>query len=238
VVVVAILLGVGLKTLEYNEEFRHKFFANFCYQLAVAHSIPALDELRCDHLKDVSGPLVVELGPGPGTNFVCLKNNHNVKKWIGIEPNPHMQDFLYEQAKLQKVPFEVELKGIPGERLPLEDGSADSVVGTHLLCSVRNTTQVLNEISRILKPGGKYFFLEHIAAPNGTFLRTFQETIGPTWAVFGDGCRFQDTGADLDKLHDRLDVSYTHIEAPFPLPLGFVRPHIIGVATKKATATK
>jgi len=225
---------VGLKTLEYNDELRHKFFANFCYQVSVVHSVPALDHLRCEHLKDVSGPVVVEIGPGPGTNFICLKRNHNLKKWIGIEPNLHMHAFLQEQAKIQGVPFEVELKGIPGEQLPLATGSADSVVGTHLLCSVHNSTQVLEEIIRILKPGGKYYFLEHIAAPNGTFLRTFQNAIGPTWKVLGDGCKFVETWVELDNLHDRLDVSYERIEAPLPAPLSFAKPHIIGVATKKA----
>ena len=72
VILVAVLLGLGVKLLEQNEELRHKFFANFCYQVGVVHSVPALDNLRCGHLKSVTGPVVVEIGPGPGIIFYHL----------------------------------------------------------------------------------------------------------------------------------------------------------------------
>eukprot|EP01098_Paradermamoeba_levis_P005221 TRINITY_DN2217_c0_g1_i1.p1 TRINITY_DN2217_c0_g1~~TRINITY_DN2217_c0_g1_i1.p1 ORF type:complete len:248 (+),score=60.84 TRINITY_DN2217_c0_g1_i1:57-800(+) len=233
VFLVAVFLGVGLQFLANNPDFRHKFFAGFCYQIGVAHANPAFEQVRCDLLADAKGPLAVEIGPGPGTNFGCLKNNKHIKKWIGIEPNLHMQSYLEDLAKKLNVPFEIDLRTIPGESLPLETASADVVIGTHLLCSVHNATQVLREIVRILKPGGKYFFLEHVSAPQGTLKRSFQDTIEPSWTIFGDGCKFEETWVELDQLKDVLDVKYEHIEAPFPLFLSFVSPHIIGVATKK-----
>jgi len=60
---------------------------------------------------------------------------------------------------------------------------------------------------------------------------------GKAWKVLGDGCRFQETWTDLDNLKGQLHVQFTHLEAPFPAPMAFVRPHIIGTATKKVTTS-
>lgn len=169
VVVLAVAMGVFIQILDSYPDFRHKYFAGFCYQLGVVHAVPAFEEIRCDLLKDVEGPLVVEIGPGPGnhtqytqhtthtthttqpqhhtkhfifteniffkgTNFLCLKDNKKVKKWIGIEPNLYMQQYLFDLAKKHNIAFEIDLKGIPGERLPLESDSADTVIG--YVCSL------------------------------------------------------------------------------------------------------
>ena len=63
------------------------------------------------------------------------------------------------------------------------------MVGTLVLCSVPRPQESLREILRVLKPGGKFVFIEHVAAPHGTTLRAFQNFIQPLWTLVGEGCR-------------------------------------------------
>ncbi len=68
-----------------------------------------------------------------------------------------------------------------------------------MLCSVRDVKQVLSEVDRVLKPGGKVFLLEHIASPEGTLMRRVQDAVGPVWEIALDGCKFSETWKDLGK---------------------------------------
>ena len=73
------------------------------------------------------------------------------------------------------------------EDIPLADASTDIVVGTMVMCSVSNMSRVLSEIHRVLKPGGKYIFIEHVAAPENSKLLTLQKICDPLQVVFMGG---------------------------------------------------
>ena len=166
---------------------------------------------------------VVEIGPGTGINLPYLPDGLH---WIGLEPNPHMHEFLREQ--LAGRDMEVDLRTTPAQDTGLPDACADVVISTLVLCSVPRLDDTLAELRRILKPGGRLLFIEHVAAPHDTWLYTLQHTSQPAWTCLGDGCRpDRDTGAALR----RAGFASVSIE-DFDTGLPVVSPHIMGTARK------
>lgn len=166
---------------------------------------------------------VLEIGPGTGPNLSYYPKNIH---WIGIEPNPYMHSYLKQEA--ERLGLDIDIRSGTAERIDAEDNSIDTVVSTLVLCSVPNLPTTLQEILRVLKPGGRFLFIEHVAAPQRTLLRKIQTGIKPIWKVIGDGCNpDRETWVALENAGFE-SVNYQHFEAPVPL----VSPHIVGVATR------
>ena len=92
-----------------------------------------LEELKQGLLANLSGK-VLEIGPGAGANFTYYSPSI---EWVGIEPNPFMHSYLQKEAERQGL-NSIELYQGTAEQLPLADKSIDTVVSTHVLCSVTN----------------------------------------------------------------------------------------------------
>lgn len=173
---------------------------------------------------DLEGTLL-EIGPGAGANLPYYPPHIH---WIGMEPNPFMHNYLREKA--QALGLQVDLRQGVAEQMEIADRSVDAVVSTLVLCSVKNLEATLQEIRRILKPGGRFFFVEHVAAPSGTWLRTVQRGIRPLWQVLGDGCHpDRETGRALEQA-GFAQVEYEQFTGP--VPIAIVQPHIMGIATR------
>jgi ubiquinone/menaquinone biosynthesis C-methylase UbiE len=127
---------------------------------------------------------VLEIGPGTGVNFQYMPAG--VERWIGIEPNPHMHAELRDAGASSGL--QAEFRTVSTEGMQVEDESVDAVLSTLVLCSVPDPTAVVRDIHRILKPGGRFVFLEHVAAPADTPLRRVQRIARPFWRYFADGC--------------------------------------------------
>ena len=127
---------------------------------------------------------VVEIGPGTGVNLPYYPPGVH---WIAIEPNPAMHPHLQERAKQSQVLSDIRLG--TAEQMNLPANSADVVVSTLVLCSVANLEVVLAEIQRVLKPGGRFIFLEHVAAAAGSRQRRHQDLLTPVWRYCAGGCR-------------------------------------------------
>lgn len=170
-------------------------------------------------LADLSGT-VLELGPGTGSNLRYLPAE---VRWIGVEPNVHMHAVLRERARGR----DAEILTGSGESLDVPSESVDAVVCTLVLCSVRDQRAVLAEVRRVLRPGGRFVFLEHVAAPRGSWLRLWQALVAPAWSVCGHGCRpDRETWTAVEAAgFARLDCRRFRMAG---LPL--VAPHIAGVA--------
>ncbi len=172
-------------------------------------------------------PTVMEIGPGTGANLGYLSQGC---KWIGIEPNPYMHPQLREKAASHGV--EAEFRVATAEGIDVDDASVDAVLCTLVLCSVRDPQQVLNEALRVLKPGGKFYFIEHVAAPQGTWLRRCQRVMRPIWIGIADGCQpDRETRTAIQNAGFR-SVECEEFRVPFPPALPFVAPHVAGVAVK------
>jgi len=168
---------------------------------------------------------VVEIGTGPGAN---LRYYPPGTALTAIEPNPAMHAPL--RANAARWHIDLTIRGIKGESLDLPSDSVDAVVGTLVLCSVSDPRQVVAEIMRILKPGGRFFFLEHIAALNGTHLNRLQMLLARPWRWAFDGCHLhRDTHIVLKQAgFEALDMDCFMLSSPAVM----IMPHIFGVAIK------
>jgi len=172
---------------------------------------------------DIQGN-VLEIGPGAGPNLSYYPKDIH---WTGVEPNPYMHTYLHQEAK--RLGLTVHLQTGTAERLDAEDNSLDAVVSTLVLCSVDNLEGTLQEVRRVLKLGGKFYFVEHVAAPADTTLRRVQQWIRPFWQAIGDGCRpDRETWKAIEQAGFQ-QVNYEKFRAPI---LAIVSPQIIGIALK------
>jgi ubiquinone/menaquinone biosynthesis C-methylase UbiE len=167
---------------------------------------------------------IVEIGPGAGSNFRYYPPGAHV---VAIEPNEAQHARL--RARAAKSGLEIELLGTPAETIPLGDGSADLVVSTLVLCSVSDPEQVLREVKRVLRPGGRFVFIEHVAAPEGSRLARVQKRLARPWAFLFDGCRIDRRTGDLvERTFGRTSIDTFRLR-PRWLP---VSPHVAGVSER------
>ena len=137
--------------------------------------------------------VVVELGPGPGANLRYLSRG---TKLIAVEPNRHMHPMLQRRAR--QLGIELDLRGLAGESLDLPSASVDFVFSSLVLCTVENPEQVIAEVRRVLKPGGRFACVEHVQAPAGSAIHRMQRLIRRPWKWVFEGCDLcRDTGATL-----------------------------------------
>ncbi|XP_049931906.1 uncharacterized protein LOC116247368 isoform X4 [Nymphaea colorata] len=141
-------------------------------------------------------------------------------------PNPQWYDKLFAWAMEHLMEFH---RKKAGEGLPAEDCSMDFVVGTLVLCSVKDVRATLEEVLRVLKPGGRFIFLEHVAALDGTPLRLLQGILNPLQKFFADGCHLnRETGKEISK----AGFSDVDLNMSFVPGLALLSPHVYGVAIK------
>ncbi|KHG66617.1 methyltransferase [Thermus sp. 2.9] len=201
---------------------RARFFAALLPALSQGHARVS-EPWRRKLLGGLAGT-VLEIGPGTGVNLAYLPDG---VYWIGLEPNPYFHPHLRRALSLRGLSGDVLLG--QAEAIPLPEGSVEAVVATLVLCSVEDPRRALAEILRVLKPGGRFVFLEHVAAPRGSGLRWAQDLLCPLWAFLGDGCH-----PNRETLALIREAGFARVEAAsFALPLPLVAPHVAGVAWKE-----
>jgi len=136
---------------------------------------------------------VLEIGMGAGPNL-AFYDPAKVSHVFGLEPSLGMRR---KAAKaLAASPVEVELIDLPGEEIPLDANSVDTVVLTYTLCTIPGAVEALKGMRRVLKPGGKLLFCEHGAAPDEAVAK-WQRRIEPIWKPIGGGCHLTRNIPDL-----------------------------------------
>lgn len=163
---------------------------------------------------------VLEIGPGAGSNLGHLPSG---VRWIGVEPNPHLHRRLRDAAGSRGQV----LCGV-AERLPIADHSVDAVVGFGVLCSVGDPERAVAEIVRVLRPGGRYVFLEHVIAAPRTWSRLALRASAPWSRWLDGGCDpVRETGSLIKRTFGHVEWE----EFPVSFPLGVTVPHLAGWAT-------
>ncbi len=157
--------------------------------------------------------VVVEIGAGTGANLRYLDPGTRV---IAIEPDVHMHGYLRAAARRWHVP--VDIRAAAPERIPLPDGSVDAVMCSLVLCSVRDPARALGEIRRVLRPGGRFWCLEHVAAPERTALAHVQRAVARPWHWLFKGC---DPRRDLTGLARAAGFASVEV-SPFTLHTAIV----------------
>src|SRR5262245_38953683 len=128
---------------------------------------------------------VLEIGVGPGTNFVHY-DPARVSKLYALEPNPEMIRLAERQRR--RTGLNVEYLSLPGDSIPLRDGTVDTVVSTFTLCTVPDVAGVIRAIRRVVKPGGTLIFFEQGVSPDPR-LRRWQERWEPVLRRVFEGLR-------------------------------------------------
>ncbi|MEJ3404591.1 class I SAM-dependent methyltransferase [Rathayibacter sp. YIM 133350] len=144
----------------------------------------ALENLEREFVGRARGR-VLEIGAGDGENFGALP--HDVQ-WQGLEPDAHRRDELGRRAR--EWGHTSPLLAAGAESIPLPDGSVDTVVGTYVLCTVQDVAATLAEARRVLAPGGRIIFVDHVAAPRGTWKRGLQQLATPITTRVDHGCHW------------------------------------------------
>jgi ubiquinone/menaquinone biosynthesis C-methylase UbiE len=140
--------------------------------------------LQREKLVPLAAGRVLEIGIGSGLNLPYYDPDSVSKVW-GVDPSPELMKRAARAAN--EVPFEVELVTAPGEEMPLDSDSFDTVVITYTMCSIPDTASALRETARVLKRGGRLLFCEHGTAPDAS-VRRWQNRVNPIWRRFSGGC--------------------------------------------------
>jgi SAM-dependent methyltransferase len=170
---------------------------------------------------------VLEIGGGTGANLVHYRD---VDRVTIAEPDPFMRSRIGPKLQDSRVPVEVSSAG--AEALPFPDGSFDTVVSTLVLCTVPDQEAVLEEIRRVLRPGGRLLFIEHVRAA-GSMAR-WQDRLEPLWRRLLGGCHpNRDTLAAIEGAGFEIETFESFYP---PDPLSGLTPHVQGSATVRLAA--
>ncbi|BAB77069.1 methyltransferase [Nostoc sp. PCC 7120 = FACHB-418] len=188
-------------------------------------SDPTLATYRQELLTDVTGE-VLEIGFGTGLNLAYYPSH--IHKITTVDVNPGMNTIA--QKRIDDSGIKVQQLLLSGENLPMADNTFDSVVSTWTLCSIANVEQALQEVYRVLKPGGKFFFLEH-GLSNKPNVQVWQNRLTPIQKVLADGCHLN------RNIQQLVEQSFDHVELKRFTPENFpdLMAHFYkGCATKKS----
>ncbi len=197
----------------------------FPYLLDWAMADANFAKYRQQVLADVTGD-VLEIGFGTGLNLSYYPDS--VIKLVAVDANPGVHRLA--QKRLQATSMTVDHRVLNGENLPMADHSFDSVVSTWTLCSISQVEQALKEIYRVLKPGGRFFFIEH-GLSREPEVQVWQNRLNPIQKVIGDGCHLNRNIRQLvEAQFETVDLKEFYAEKE-PKFIGYLYQ---GTATKAA----
>jgi ubiquinone/menaquinone biosynthesis C-methylase UbiE len=201
---------------------RKTAFAAMYDRMSRSSEEAGLGEIRQRLLGDASGD-VLEIGAGTGVNLAHYDTGF--ASLVLTEPEPAMLRRLQPKA-VEHAPL-AQVVRAPVEELPFEDASFDTVVSTLVLCGVDDQARALGEVRRVLRPGGRLLFLEHVRSDDPKLAR-FQDRIN--WLnrlVVDCDCNRQTLTAIEGQGFTVSRVERTDL----PKAPKFTRPAIVGVAT-------
>lgn len=127
---------------------------------------------------------VLEVGFGSGLN-VPFYDTQKVDKIWALEPSAGMRNKA--RPVVEASAMDIEFIDLPGEEIPLDSASVDTVLVTYSLCTIPDAVSALHGMRRVLKPGGRLLYCEHGRAPDKDVLR-WQERVNPAWRKIAGGC--------------------------------------------------
>jgi ubiquinone/menaquinone biosynthesis C-methylase UbiE len=154
-------------------------------------------------LSKITEQEILEIGFGTGINLKFYPQN--VHKIIGVDANGGM---LKQAHKKINGKITIELINQSSESLPFPEHSINAVVSTFTLCSIKEINTALNEIYRVLKPGGRYYFLEHGLADNPK-TQKWQHRLNPIQNIWADGCNLN---RDMKTLISKAGFNITELK--------------------------
>lgn len=179
-------------------------------------SRPEMMRQRERALADVSGE-VLEVGFGTGLNLAIYPPT--VTQLRALDPVSMLRRRVARRIEAARMP--VEFDELEAERLPYDDARFDSVVSTWTLCTIPDVAIALGEVRRVLRPGGRFFFLEHGRSGDAGVAR-WQDRLNPLQRIVGVGCNLN---RPIDSLISAAGLDITRLER-------FQMPHTPRVAAE------
>lgn len=182
--------GVGGGQIDQNGgKFRETGSMNFYDKYCLPHLINCACSMRpISRQRQKVVPLaagrVLEVGMGAALNLPFYDPDKVDLIW-GVEPSESMRRTA--RRRLQRASIPVRWLPVPGEEIPLDDSSVDSVLLTFALCTIPDWQAALRQMRRVLAPGGQLIFCEHGAAPDAG-VRKWQARLNPLWKKIAGGC--------------------------------------------------
>lgn len=158
---------------------------------------------RRDLLAEVDGE-ILEIGFGTGLNLPHYPQQ--VRRITAIDPNAGMH--RRARRRIRQSHIDVEQRTLRGESLPFADASFDCVVSTFTLCSIDDVNQTLREVCRVLRPGGRFLFLEH-GLSRESRVQKWQHRLNRLQRWLADGCRLD---RDMNELVARQSFASVRVE--------------------------
>jgi ubiquinone/menaquinone biosynthesis C-methylase UbiE len=203
-----------------------RIFARFYDRCMASTEDAGLADRRRALLSGAQGS-VIEIGAGTGANLAQYPVG--LTELVLVEPEKPMAERL--QQHLGRIASPVRIVQAPAEAIPLPDNSFDFAVATLVLCTVRDPQQVLSELRRVLKPGGRLLFIEHVRAEDPNTAK-WQDRVQPLWLRIGHGCHCNRATLELIQASGFVVESVEHGRLPKAAPI--VKPMIAGVASAPA----
>ena len=195
--------------------------------LELSMSSEAMTAYRKQLLSEVQGD-VLEIGFGTGLNLPHYPET--VTSLTTLDPNEGMSAIA--QSRIADSPIPVTTQLASGEDLPFADKSFDNVVCTWTLCSIPNAQKALSEAYRVLKPAGRFFFIEHGLSDEPS-IQTWQNWLTPVQRIVADGCHLNRQMDQLVKtVFDQVEIDEFY-SPDLPKVMGYFYR---GVAVKSPTA--
>jgi SAM-dependent methyltransferase len=182
----------------------HPLFAAV-YDPVTKHVEEALLQEHREYLaRDLNGA-VLDLGAGTGAMFPYFKTatEHDQSLALhAIEPDPHMRRRAVQ--KTNDLALEITVRSEGAQSLPYADDSFEIVVASLVFCTIPDVEAALDEVARVLKPGGEFRFLEHVHADG--WLAHIQDAVNPIWRLSAAGCHLNRDTAATFRNDDRFEV--------------------------------
>ncbi|HXF30612.1 MAG TPA: class I SAM-dependent methyltransferase [Solirubrobacterales bacterium] len=199
-------------------------FARFYDRALKATEEAGLEAMRTALLAEARGR-VVEIGAGTGVNVPLYRAG--IEDLTLVEPDPHMAARLRARLAEGEGGVPKHLVEASAETLPFADDTFDTAVATLVLCTIPDPVAAIAELARVLKPGGRLLFIEHVRSDDPARAR-WQDRLEKPWRFLADGCHCnRDTEANLRASAFEVET-VEHGKMPKAAPI--VRPLIRGMA--------
>lgn len=201
----------------------HPIFTLAYRLIAGAGEHTGVAEARTDLLARAGGRLLI-IGLGPGYDLDHVSDS--VESVVAIEPSHSMRVSAESRIRATRERgIAVDVIDALGEDLPLPDDSIDAVLLAFVMCSVDDVAGVLSEVRRVARPGATVCVLEHVQAPDGTWMRWMQRAMAPFWPRVTGGCHadrrtrgaLEQAGFDTGEL---VDTTFVNIPPVAPTLVG------------------
>jgi len=137
---------------------------------------------------------VLDIGAGTGAQFPYFADRREeISSLHAVEPDPHMRRQARERA--DRLDLDVDIADAGAEALPYDDDSVDYVVASLVFCTIPDAEGALDEVARVLAPGGEFRFFEHVRASGAT--GTVHDLLAPAWHAAAGGCNLNRRTGEL-----------------------------------------